>query len=1030
MLEAFTDARRGRRYRRATKAASRRRASGAAALILTLMGVVPTWAESPSARAEPGVASTTSVPGRLDPGADARPGSEPDALGPAERQLRHARIVRAFNFEEQETNPDPVPLAWFRAFTEPGPRGPAAFPRWNRAEFTFAAAHSGAAAVRLPTQGGSTRLRLSAGAVPIFPESQYTVSAWVRTDGLKAARAAVSARLLDERQRPIAGTERRSPLVRSESEWTRVSIDLAQPRSGAVGAYLQIDLELLQPRAQDESSLLGVHRVWEEDTQGAALFDDVEVAQPPRVTLRPEGDASVITLPEPLTLRGAVRDVMEAELAARLTLRDHAGVLIAQERRPIAHGADTLTWTPHLPRAGWYSASLEILAPAGVLAEAHTAIIALPPRDGPGRSMPLSALRRDFGARVLGSPGAALPGAARTLRTAGIPLATFPAAPADADGAAGLVEAAESLLDAGGGVGLALQRIPAPTARLFLIDTIDPLLLAAHPADAWLPGFRAALERFGIRAPLWELGDPPAVALWSPADTGAKLAAVRTALQSVAPTVRIALPWRIDVPWTPLPRGGGASAVDAVALQIPAALPIDAIAPALRTWLARAGDEGFALSVAIEPQADHEGARASPARGAGADPELDRLMQQAVTAWSELHRPEAAPAPRADAAAGAPPAAPTAPVGAAPGAATLGAAPIMLQMPFALDADAEAAYGRAPAPAPVCALAVWATLSRHLSGLTAVAQLDALPGTRGVIAAAPPSSETGSRSTGVIIAWAESAEPGAVLAGYFTAPGEALTALDPFGNARVITPADSTGRYEIALTATPLILTGVDTALARFSAGFEIAPPFIPAVAAVHDREIVLTNPWPVRITGDIHLTPYQDGPARPVWRFTPSTPMAFSIAPGATMRLPFSLSLSAGEESGTRTLTATVRLTADRAYAPMRLRAPITIGLEDLILEARAQRAASRIEGASGDVTIFGTITNRGTAPRSGQLELIAPGIARQKLPVSNLEPGETVSRRFVIKDPTGALAGRRIRIALIDTEGLERLNKTTTAP
>ena len=137
-------------------------------------------------------------------------------------------------------------------------------------------------------------------------------------------------------------------------------------------------------------------------------------------------------------------------------------------------------------------------------------------------------------------------------------------------------------------------------------------------------------------------------------------------------------------------------------------------------------------------------------------------------------------------------------------------------------------------PAPD--LAVWATLARHLSGLTAVATLDALPGMRGVIAAAPPALDT-SAAKGVMIAWSAAAAPHdspVVLSGYFTAPGDTLTAVDPFGNTRPIVPADATGRYEIALGATPTILIGIDAALARFSAGFEIAPAFIPAVAGVH----------------------------------------------------------------------------------------------------------------------------------------------------------------------------------------------------
>lgn len=201
----------------------------------------------------------------------------------------------------------------------------------------------------------------------------------------------------------------------------------------------------------------------------------------------------------------------------------------------------------------------------------------------------------------------------------------------------------------------------------------------------------------------------------------------------------------------------------------------------------------------------------------------------------------------------------------------------------------------------------------------------------------------------------------------------------------------------------------------------------MPAVATIHEREIVLTNPWPVRITGEIHLPAQQVGVSRQPWRFTPSSPISFSIAPGQVARLPFAFSFSAGEEAGPRTLVANVRLSADRQYAPMRLTAPILIGLQDLDMSVS-------IAGSPGldgpDLVAIATVSNTGTSSRTMQIEFSAPGHPRQKLPVSNLAPGETTVRKFVLRNAAKSLAGRQTRMTLVDIEGLERLNRFAKVP
>lgn len=109
----------------------------------------------------------------------------PDAAG---------RSVYTFDFEERLSNPNPVPRNWSRVYDQAEGGHRPLLPPWNQAELAFTgdgqAAASGEGYVRLPTQGGGTRLLLDSGVVPVFAGADYLVTAKVRTDGLARARAA------------------------------------------------------------------------------------------------------------------------------------------------------------------------------------------------------------------------------------------------------------------------------------------------------------------------------------------------------------------------------------------------------------------------------------------------------------------------------------------------------------------------------------------------------------------------------------------------------------------------------------------------------------------------------------------------------------------------------------------------------------------------------------------------------------------------------------------------------------------------
>src|SRR5690606_19724310 len=59
-----------------------------------------------------------------------------------------SRVVRVFDFEEQEFNQEPVPRHWIRAQDDSPDEPRPGFPRWNHAAFDFSMSSSGQASVK------------------------------------------------------------------------------------------------------------------------------------------------------------------------------------------------------------------------------------------------------------------------------------------------------------------------------------------------------------------------------------------------------------------------------------------------------------------------------------------------------------------------------------------------------------------------------------------------------------------------------------------------------------------------------------------------------------------------------------------------------------------------------------------------------------------------------------------------------------------------------------------------------------------
>ncbi|MBY0311905.1 MAG: hypothetical protein K2W85_07535 [Phycisphaerales bacterium] len=936
--------------------------------------------------------STSAQPVSTDP--------KPPAAGKADAPRR---LVRLFDFEEPN-NPDPVPAQWGRAQDDPdqaaGFRRPG-YPPFNQAEFDHTKASSGASSVRLPTLGGSTALRLDAGEIPVFPDADYAVSAMVRTSGLEHARAFLVARLLDQKLQPIAGSEVRSDPVLSPSGWSAVR--LAVPGRFKDATWLQIDLELLQPRMFEPSPPAGPlaqHKVWREDVSGAALFDDVSVALLPRTkfwTGTPKSPStSIFTAPSPIQVSVSARDQGGDLLNARLRLINIDDTTVSQHAAILDPSGRPLEWSVIPASYGWYRVILEIDASGVTVFRAERPVAYVPGASGAGAEP--GTLSSRFGLIADDLDEATIAQVPEIVAAARTRFLTIPAFDVSADVASARsalnarTPIIERLLNQGQEITLALSGVPSPIASAMLLDSTDALGLSARDASAWQPYLDPTLDVFGQRVVRYQVGKFGDQSILRQ-DPTAGIANLRTLVSQLVPGPRIVLPWRADRSMPVI--GPAAVNADALLVQFPLGFEPRVMADLGTVWRARSR-EGVPFELTISPELPDMTRFGPRARSVEA-------ARRLVEFWAALggagETSERLPAPR-----------------------------------FALS-DAIITQGEIGArtlhPAPE--LAVLAHMADRLSGRRIIAEATAPDGVRALLLAQRSGrGETlqigESLTRACVIAWNEYAPAERAYVDVFTT-GDQVEAVDPFGNMRPIPAATSGGvQIRVPLTDEPVFIEGVDAYLALFSGSLKFEPTFIPAVGSEHEHRVILTNPWPIRITGQVQVRKVDD-PTKPrgaEWRVEPNV-LDFAAAPGQSLSLPVTLSIGPGALAGFKDLTLTARVLADRQYPPIRVGTNVELGLKDLDLNPEVVLGPSK---SGPDVFVQASVTNKGSSPRTLRLEVSARDTPTQQAQIAALPPGETIMKRFILTESATRLAGRHVRVTLLDEESAARMSKAALVP
>ncbi|UCD73937.1 MAG: hypothetical protein JSV91_09075 [Phycisphaerales bacterium] len=315
--------------------------------------------------------------------------------------------------------------------------------------------------------------------------------------------------------------------------------------------------------------------------------------------------------------------------------------------------------------------------------------------------------------------------------------------------------------------------------------------------------------------------------------------------------------------------------------------------------------------------------------------------------------------------------------------------------------------------APDPAFCVWRGLSDHLRGRRFAGELDLADGVRcWIVQDADPDDAT-------LIAWSErrTDEPAASIR--LLLGDRPVEVGDAFGNRETIARAD--GLHEITLGEMPLFIDHVNLPLASFRAGLTIDPHFVPAMHKVHERSIVLHNPWEVTISGTIRI--HSAGPLH----ITPHL-AEFIIPPGEEARLPIEIITDRSIIAGRKRIDATVNVNADRTYQ-LDLHTNIEIGLENIELVAAYQSVPNPLTGAD-DLVISQYVTNTADRRLNLTVSLLAPGVSQRRRDVAALDPGQTAVRTFRIEGGVELLSGQSIRLGVSERDGIARLNQLLDIP
>jgi hypothetical protein len=206
-----------------------------------------------------------------------------------------------------------------------------------------------------------------------------------------------------------------------------------------------------------------------------------------------------------------------------------------------------------------------------------------------------------------------------------------------------------------------------------------------------------------------------------------------------------------------------------------------------------------------------------------------------------------------------------------------------------------------------------------------------------------------------------------------------------------------------------VFVEGVDAALCKLRKSVRIEPGFALGKRALQEAAIVLSNPWPVTVSGTLAVL----GPD--ALQISPRT-HGFTMPPGGETRLPIAFSVPRSMSAGITSVTVAISGTATEPFRAT-INAPLELGNPAVRLEP-AWRLARSIESGSIDLVLTLRVTNISDKPVDVDAFAVADGYTQSRKPVPALSPGASSVRVFHFASGARRLSGRDIRVGVHDTD------------
>ena len=269
-----------------------------------------------------------------------------------------------------------------------------------------------------------------------------------------------------------------------------------------------------------------------------------------------------------------------------------------------------------------------------------------------------------------------------------------------------------------------------------------------------------------------------------------------------------------------------------------------------------------------------------------------------------------------------------------------------------------------------------------------------------------------------IVAWNEQATQENSVIRMLLADGP-VDVVNVFGNRKTIHPVD--GVHTVALTNLPVFIEHANLNLAKFRAGIAIQPGFIEARRQAHEQELSLSNPWDIPITAQIRIRPPKG------WHISPRSHNV-TLQPGEQRQVPITLTFAPGVIAAHTQVAIEVEVVADQEYH-IEVQVDLDVGLKDVRLSTHWQ-AVRNDQTGTYDLTITMYVTNTSDRAVSFDGYLSAPEISRQRRPIATLAPNRTAVKFFRIPDGATLLAGKPVRVGIVERGGNARLNHILNIP